>query len=39
MSLGYLALRQWGDNVRLYDGSHAQWPRSGLPVEVSDVGE
>jgi thiosulfate/3-mercaptopyruvate sulfurtransferase len=33
-SLGYLALRQCGYNVRLYDGSYAEWARSGLPVEV-----
>src|SRR5262249_11216843 len=33
-SLGYLALRQCGYAVRLYDGSYAEWARSGLPVEV-----
>jgi thiosulfate/3-mercaptopyruvate sulfurtransferase len=33
-SLGYLALRQCGYQVRLYDGSYAEWARSGLPVEV-----
>ena len=33
-SLGYLALCQCGYNVRLYDGSYAEWARSGLPVEV-----
>jgi len=33
-ALGYLALRQCGYNVRLYDGSYAEWARSGLPVEV-----
>lgn len=33
-SLGYLALRQYGYTVRLYDGSYAEWARSGLPVEV-----
>jgi thiosulfate/3-mercaptopyruvate sulfurtransferase len=33
-SLGYLALHQCGYNVRLYDGSYAEWARSGLPVEV-----
>ncbi|HKA55673.1 MAG TPA: rhodanese-like domain-containing protein, partial [Candidatus Binatia bacterium] len=33
-ALGYLALRQYGYVVRLYDGSYAEWTRSGLPVEV-----
>ena len=33
-SLGYLALWQYGYTVRLYDGSYAEWARSGLPVEV-----
>jgi thiosulfate/3-mercaptopyruvate sulfurtransferase len=33
-SLGYLALRRYGYSVRLYDGSYAEWARSGLPVEV-----
>ena len=33
-SLGYLALRQCGYAVCLYDGSYAEWARSGLPVEV-----
>jgi thiosulfate/3-mercaptopyruvate sulfurtransferase len=33
-SLGYLALRQYGYAVRLYDGSYAEWARAGLPVEV-----
>jgi thiosulfate/3-mercaptopyruvate sulfurtransferase len=33
-SLGYLALRQCGYAVRLYDGSYAEWARSGMPVEV-----
>jgi len=33
-ALGYLALRQYGYAVRLYDGSYAEWARSGLPVEV-----
>jgi len=33
-SLGYLALRQYGYSVCLYDGSYAEWARSGLPVEV-----
>lgn len=33
-ALGYLALRQYGYAVRLYDGSYAEWAHSGLPVEV-----
>lgn len=32
-ALGYLALKQLGLDVRLYDGSYAEWARSGLPVE------
>ena len=34
-AVGYLALRQCGYQVRLYDGSYAEWVRSGLPVESS----
>jgi thiosulfate/3-mercaptopyruvate sulfurtransferase len=33
-ALGYVALRQAGYDVRLYDRSYAEWARSGLPVEV-----
>ncbi len=33
-AVGYLALRQAGYDVRLYDGSYAEWARSGLPVEL-----
>jgi thiosulfate/3-mercaptopyruvate sulfurtransferase len=32
-ALGYLALRQLGFDVRLFDGSFAQWSQAGLPVE------
>ena len=32
-ALGYLALSQMGANVRLFDGSFAQWSHAGLPVE------
>jgi thiosulfate/3-mercaptopyruvate sulfurtransferase len=32
-ALGFLALTQLGYNVSLYDGSYAEWARSGLPVE------
>jgi thiosulfate/3-mercaptopyruvate sulfurtransferase len=32
-ALGYLALRQAGYNVRLFDGSWAQWSRLGLSSE------
>lgn len=31
-ALGYLALSQLGYNVRLYDGSFAEWARAGMPV-------
>ncbi len=33
-ALGYLALRHYGYDARLYDGSYADWARHGLPVEV-----
>ena len=33
-AVGYLALRQAGYEVRLYDRSYAEWARSGLPVEA-----
>ena len=33
-ALGYLVLRQLGLNVRLYDGSYADWMRRGMPVEL-----
>ena len=33
-ALGYLALRQYGYAVRLYDGSYAEWARHGLPTEI-----
>lgn len=33
-AVGYLALRQAGYDIRLYDRSYAEWARSGLPVEV-----
>lgn len=32
-ALGYLALRELGADVRLFDGSFAQWSQAGLPVE------
>ena len=32
-ALGYLALKEAGYDVRLYDGSWAEWSRAGLPVE------
>jgi thiosulfate/3-mercaptopyruvate sulfurtransferase len=31
-ALGYLALKQLGYDVRLFDGSYAEWSRHGLPV-------
>ncbi|MDE2900429.1 MAG: sulfurtransferase [Chloroflexota bacterium] len=33
-SLAWLAMRQYGYNVRLYDGSYAEWMESGRPVEL-----
>ena len=33
-SLPYLALKQAGYEVRLYDGSYAEWMMSGNPVEI-----
>ncbi len=32
-ALGYLVLRHYGYDVRLYDGSYAEWVRNGLPAE------
>ncbi len=32
-ALGYLALSQLGADVRLFDGSFAQWSQAGLPTE------
>ena len=33
-SLAYLSMQQAGYNVRLYDGSYAEWMDSGQPVEL-----
>ena len=33
-ALPYLAMKQAGYNVRLYDGSYAEWMMSGNPVEI-----
>ena len=33
-SVGYLALQHCGYDIRLYDGSYAEWARNGLPVEI-----
>ena len=33
-SLAYLSMQQAGYNVRLYDGSYAEWMDSGHPVEI-----
>ncbi len=33
-ALGYLALKELGCNVRLFDGSYAEWSKAGLPVET-----
>lgn len=32
-AIGYLALRQLGYQVRLFDGSYAEWSAAGMPVE------
>jgi len=32
-ALGYLALKESGYDVRLFDGSFAEWSRNGLPAE------
>jgi thiosulfate/3-mercaptopyruvate sulfurtransferase len=34
-ALGFLALAQLGRSVSLYDGSYAEWAKSGLPVETA----
>ncbi len=34
-SIGYLALRQLGYNVRLYDGSYLEWMNRDMPVEAT----
>jgi thiosulfate/3-mercaptopyruvate sulfurtransferase len=33
-ALGFLALAEAGRSVSLYDGSYAEWVRSGMPVET-----
>ncbi len=33
-AVGYLALKQCGYRVRLYDGSYAEWVQKGMPVAV-----
>ncbi len=33
-SVAYLAMQQAGYNVRLYDGSYAEWMDSGYPVKI-----
>jgi thiosulfate/3-mercaptopyruvate sulfurtransferase len=38
-ALGYLALREAGYDVRLFDGSWAEWSRRGLPAEISRLEE
>jgi thiosulfate/3-mercaptopyruvate sulfurtransferase len=35
-SVAYLALKQMGYDVRLYDGSFAEWAESGMPVERAE---
>ena len=36
-ALGYLALLDLGYDVRLFDGSWAEWSRAGLPAEKADA--
>lgn len=38
-SVGYLALRQLGYDVKLYDGSYLEWMNRGMPVEEAQAGE
>ena len=38
-SVGYLALKQLGYDVRLYDGSYLEWMNSSMPVEGTQAGE
>jgi thiosulfate/3-mercaptopyruvate sulfurtransferase len=38
-ALGFLALTQLGRKVSLYDGSYAEWAKSGLPVESAIANE
>ena len=33
-AVGYLAFKRLGYDVRLFDGSYAEWEKSGLPVEI-----
>lgn len=33
-AVGYLAFKRLGYDVRLFDGSYAEWEKSGLPVEL-----
>ena len=34
-AVGYLGFRRLGYDVRLYDGSYAEWEKSGMPVETA----
>lgn len=36
-ALGFLALAEAGWKASLYDGSYAEWARTGLPVETSET--
>ena len=38
-AVGYLALKELGFDVRLYDGSYREWARTDFPVEASQVKE
>ena len=36
-SVGYLALKQLGYDVKLYDGSYLEWMNQGMPVEAVEM--
>ena len=38
-SVGYLALKQLGYDVKLYDGSYLEWMNRGMPVEETPRGD
>ena len=35
-AVGYQTLKRLGFDVKLFDGSYAEWEKSGLPVENSN---
>ena len=38
-SVGYLALKQLGYDVKLYDGSYLEWMNQGMPVEETQAAQ